>query len=85
MWGLSLRIYLSRPDGIYQKSVWQYMRYCLKVDKPLYSNNTMTLIRYESNENKCISKFILLMNMLSLSRQLSRPVCIYYEEQVYNC
>jgi len=53
--GLSLRIYLSRTDDIYQKSVWQYMRYCLKVDKPiLYSYNTMTLVRYESNENKCI-------------------------------
>ena len=65
-----------------KKSVWQYMRYCLKVDKPLYLNNTMTLIRYESDENKFISWFILLMNMLSLSRQLSRPVWIYYQEQV---
>lgn len=48
--------------------------YCLKVDKPLYSNNTMMLIRYEFNENKFTSRFILLMTKLSLSRQLSRLI-----------
>lgn len=57
--------------------------YCLKVDKPLYSNNTMMLIRYEFNENKFTSRFILLMTKLSLSRQLSRLVFIYCLIRVY--
>ena len=37
--------------------------------------------RYESNENTSISRFILLMNMLSLNRQ--RLVFIYCVIRVY--
>jgi len=37
--------------------------------------------RYESNKNKSISRFILLMNMLSLSWQWI--VLVYYVIQVY--
>jgi len=36
--------------------------------------NTMMLTRYENNENNSISRFISLMNKLSLGSKLSRRV-----------
>jgi hypothetical protein len=79
--GLSLSIYLSRHAiyyGNYFDNIWDIV---YKMDKPLYQNNTKMSNRYESNENKSISRFILLTNMLSFNRE--RLILIYCVIRVY--
>jgi len=63
---LSLRSYLSRPEEytiegmlmIYDILFIEWINLCIKIIQKM-SNE------YESNENKSISRFVLLMNMLT--------------------